>query len=559
MLNLNNTYKKLTLFFPLFIISVVFYIPNIGGFGYSLPFNLFTLLTSSLVIFTVVHCACLKNLFEYDNFFFALCIFFIFLCLPVLISDEFQFYKSLPRFLTILFGLLYYFSLMQLKPEKSYLTLLLLLICTSSFVSSCFSLFQNYLMTSESYFAVKIEYGRPTGIFQQVNVLASFTATGIAVCLYLLNSLKNKYLILFLITCVFVNFWVLFLTQSRTGLLAGAILICYYSFIYFKSKEFKKIIILIGILITSLTLAKTLPYGAGNDYITKKEVISSPTIRMYIYQDSLELFLQEPITGHGYGSFHRQLTDYSAGKAIERNNINYGKKVTHPHNELLLWMVEGGAIAGVAIVLIFSYFCYLIYYSKHKNKLGVFLLSMPILLHTLTEHPFYQSTIHFVFFVTLIYITLKQCSIPQRKINLDRSLIKILNLLIVLCIVIFSLTALQSVIKLKKYIYDEPNNHILLSQTLNPFIDYKFKEIQTNTLKLEFALQQNNYNEINEFILWSEGFLKAYPSDYIYFETIRAMKALLMMEQAEELNNKAKYLYPQNNSWETGIWVPSKN
>lgn len=507
----------------------------------------------------LIHYACLKGEFLCDNFFFALCIFFILIIPPVLVSSEPQLYKFLPRFLTILFGLLYYFSLIQLKTEKKSLTLLLFLICTSSFISACFSLFQNYLMTSDSYFAIRIEYGRPTGIFQQVNVLASFTATGIAVGLYLLNSLKNKFLVFFLIICTFVNFWVLFLTQSRTGLLAGLVLVTYYAFTYLKSKEIKKLVILIGVLTVSLTLAKTLPYSAGNDYITKKEIISSPTIRMYIYQDSLELFLQKPFTGHGYGSFHRVLTDYSATKAIERNNINYGKKVTHPHNELLLWMVEGGAIAGMAIVLIFSYFCYLIYYSKHKNKLGAFLLSTPIMLHTLTEHPFYQSTIHLIVFLTLIYVTLKQCGVTKHTINLNCSLVKILNLLLALNIVIFSLTALQSTIKLRQYIYNEPNNHILLSQTLNPFIDYKFKEIQTNTLKLELALQHNNNNEINEFILWSEVFLKAYPSDYIYFETIRAMRALLLMEQAEKLNNKAKYLYPQNSSWEKGIWTPSEN
>ena len=110
-----------------------------------------------------------------------------------------------------------------------------------------------------------------------------------------------------------------------------------------------------------------------------------------------------------------------------------------------------------------------------------------------------------------------------------------------------------------RYIYNEPNNHILLSQVLNPIAEYKFIEIRTNTLKLDIAIFNDDKKEISKFIDWSHEFLKAYPSDYIYFETIRAMKTLLMTEQAEKLNNTAKYLYPQNNSWETGIWAPSDN
>ncbi|MGO2293371.1 hypothetical protein, partial [Pseudoalteromonas sp.] len=135
----------------------------------------------------------------------------------------------------------------------------------------------------------------------------------------------------------------------------------------------------------------------------------------------------------------------------------------------------------------------------------------------------------------------------------------VLNLVFFIILIIFSLTALQSSMLLRQYIYKEPNNHILLSQTLNPFVEYKFKEIQINTIKLEVALQQKNYNEVINFLTWSEVFLKAYPSDYIYFETIRAMKALSMGKQANALTIEAKHLYPKNNSWDTGTWEPSNS
>lgn len=533
--------------------------PNSGGFGYSLPFNSLALLSLGLIIFVLAQLACKNSEFSTDNFLKAACILLIILSSPLLCSNETQLYKSFPRFFTILIGILLYFALTQLNPNKAQLKQLLLLVCASTFISSCFALYQNYLMTSDSYFAIKIEYGRPTGIFQQVNVLASYTATGIAVSLYLLGSVKNKLIINLLLACTLINSWVLFLTQSRTSLLAGAIIALYYLLLLIKKRKLKKLTLLIALVGTSLMLAKTIPYSAGNDYVTKKEIISSPKIRMYIYQDSFELFLQKPLLGHGYGSFHRKIIDYSATKAAERGGINYGVKVTHPHNEILLWVVEGGIIAGLPIIVIFSYFCYLIFSSKASNKVGLFLLITPILIHTLTEHPFYQSTLHYAVFVTLIFIVLKLCNLGNNSINLNISIIKVLNLVFFIILIIFSLTALQSSMLLRQYIYKEPNNHILLSQTLNPFVEYKFKEIQINTIKLEVALQQKNYNEVINFLTWSEVFLKAYPSDYIYFETIRAMKALSMGKQANALTIEAKHLYPKNNSWDTGTWEPSNS
>lgn len=553
----NNT--TIILFAPLFILSVLFYLPNSGGFGYALPFNSLALASLALVVFALINCACRKQEFAVDGFFKAACLLLVMLLIPLLWSNEFQLYKSLPRFFTILLGILFYFALSQLNPNETQLKQLLLLICFSTCISSCFALYQNYLMTSDSYFAIKIEYGRPTGIFQQVNLLASYTATGFAISLYLIRSIKNKLIINLLLFSLLINLWVLFLTQSRTGLLAGALIALFYIFLFIKNKQFKKSILFVTLIGMALILAKNLPYSLDNDYITKKEVISSPKIRLNIYQDSFELFLQKPFLGHGYGSYHNALINYAATKSEERNNTNYAAKVTHPHNEIVLWVVEGGIFAGIPMVLFFSYFCHLILSGKAINKIGLFLLITPILIHILTEHPFYQSTIHYSVFITLLFIVLKFCNSGIDSVKLPTSAIKILNLVTFIILIAFSLTALQSSIVLRKYIYKEPNNHMLLSQAFNPFIEYKFREIRINTLKLEAALQQKNYDGVIDFIEWSERFLQAYSSDYVYFETIRALKSVSMNTQANTLTIHAKYLYPQNNSWDTGIWKPSNS
>lgn len=108
----------------------------------------------------------------------------------------------------------------------------------------------------------------------------------------------------------------------------------------------------------------------------------------------------------------------------------------------------------------------------------------------------------------LFYIT-KTCNLKESDIGINQSFLKISNLLIVIFSTLFSLTAIQSIIVLKHYIYDEPNNHLMLSKTLNPFVEYKFKEIQVNTLKLEIAIQNQNHAEVNTFLNWSKDFLQA--------------------------------------------------
>lgn len=547
--------KTALLFAPFLLFSIFFYIPNVGGFGFSLPFNSFALLSLTWALLIVVYQSIKSNHpIKSDRFLAVSFVIFTLLLLPLMWSKQVQLYSALPRLIFIILGLHTYFCLLQIKNKKKFNESLLYLICFSTLLSACFALYQFYLMTADSYFAIKIEYVRPVGIFQQVNVLASYTATGIAISLYLLTRSKQKSFKKFLYLCVFVNSWALFLTQSRTGFLAYGVIICWYIFFILKEREIRTLLTLISCILASFVMAKTIPYSTGNEHVTKKEIFSSPNERLHIYQDSLEAFLEKPIFGHGYGSFHRVITDLSATKAADRNNINIGKRITHPHNELILWLVEGGIITALAIILLFYYLCSTIYSSNSKNKFGLFLLVTPILLHCNTEHPFYQSFIHFFVLIFLLFYITKACNVNESTIQINLSLLKIANLLIAVFITLFTLTAIQSSIVLRHYIYSEPNNHLLLSKTLNPFIEYKFKEIQINTLKLEVAIRNQNYAEINSFLNWSEEFLQVYPSDYIYFERIRALISLGLKEHAKAERKLAKTLYPQNTSWDKGVW-----
>ena len=554
---LTNKYLYFSL---LFLLSFNVYLPNAGNNSLSLPFNSSTIFTTSLIIFLGLYKVSINKKIVINRLALIFGLTIIALLTPNLWHKAPHFLLVAPKFIYIFIGFLYYIALLQLFGNKKSYSLLYF-VCGATLISSFFSIYQNYLMGPNSYFIVDIEYGRPFGVFQQVNVLSSFMASGIAVSLYLLfiKGELNEKIKKLLYLNFFSTTWVLILTQSRIGYLAGAIIFTYYLFYFLKQKKHKALISIISIFCIAFTLAKLLPYGAGDEYETKREVITSPTVRFQIYKDSFELFLKKPLTGHGYGYFHYAITNYSAAKSSERNNLNIGRKLNHPHNEQLLWLVEGGIIPWLALTMLAFCFLLLVYKSKHYFKIPMLLMLLPIFLHTQVEHPFYQSFPHFITFITLVFVISKEMKFTEFSKTANPTIFKVGGLVTLILLTTYSFTALQTTNILYRYIYNEPNNHILLSQVLNPIAEYKFIEIRTNTLKLDIAIFNGDKKEISKFIDWSHEFLKAYPSDYIYFETIRAMKTLLMTEQAEKLNNTAKYLYPQNNSWETGIWAPSDN
>ena len=178
--------NPILLFSPILLISVVFYIPNSGGSTFSLPYNSIALIFLGFAIFVTINSTINRcRNFIFDNFLIVSFLCFIALFIPLIWSESSQYYSALPRLVTIFIGLLLYFSLLQLKHLRYFLKYLLHLICLSVVLSSLFTLYQFYVMSPNSYFAINMEYGRPVGIFQQVNVLASFTATGLATSYYL--------------------------------------------------------------------------------------------------------------------------------------------------------------------------------------------------------------------------------------------------------------------------------------------------------------------------------------------------------------------------------------
>jgi O-antigen ligase len=90
------------------------------------------------------------------------------------------------------------------------------------------------------------------------------------------------------------------------------------------------------------------------------------------YQAAIELFLEKPILGQGPRSFRINCNSTNIDKkTIENRDYyrDYRACSTHPHNYLLEFLSENGAIGGFFFIGLFL-FVFIIVYKKNKKKIN---------------------------------------------------------------------------------------------------------------------------------------------------------------------------------------------
>ncbi|STW66278.1 lipid A core-O-antigen ligase [Klebsiella michiganensis] len=76
--------------------------------------------------------------------------------------------------------------------------------------------------------------------------------------------------------------------------------------------------------------------------------------------------------------------------------------LTYPHNDLLFWWVEGGAVALLGLLVLGVSGFWLLLRRPGVRQLALLACLMPILLHTQLEYPLYQSPVHWLFVLILV-------------------------------------------------------------------------------------------------------------------------------------------------------------
>jgi|GEM_PF-2217148 len=243
----------------------------------------------------------------------------------------------------------------------------------------------------------------PQGFFYNPNTYSGFLTPLIPLSLYLYWKHKKSYLICIASFLIFSNL----LSTSRAGIFSMALSLLIVSYFFLKNKERR---ILTGLVIgASIAFALYIIFPYILDLFTTTQQDSFSPInatlekgsksivqKYYQHQDTLKLFLKEPLFGHGINSYHGIIETVS--------NPYFQKIQAHTHNIFLNILVE----LGLAGFILFALFVVIIlkrslFSSNYFFKASLF----AYFVHNLVEYNFPPPPFQVIFFV-LAALTMKE-------------------------------------------------------------------------------------------------------------------------------------------------------
>lgn len=513
----------------LFLISPFYLVSSLGGTGFDLPFNITVWAAATLVIAYSVWYFCGQDKLILPANYKGL------LALPVgiLLAAALAGVKDpitwLFRITYVIAGVLFLFGLFQFRLKNTDRILLMLAVAT--LLHGLFGIVQLFQPPLLVEWIPKTNTQIATGIFQQVNVMASFLVTGILICIYLCLrpiAYKRFYLKLFLLLTISVANYVMVSTGSRIGLLSGLfglalLLIGYRNQV---RKNWKTIIAVVLLIIAASWLAKE---GLHKTLDKTYQVIEAQYSdqRLSIYRISLDAFSEAPIRGHGIGTFMEKFGFASSRFYQQHPAVELPIYLGHPHNELLQWGIEGGLLSLMGIlVALYSVFWFAI---KHKQQrfIAYLALLLPITFHTQVEHPFYISSLHWFVWLIILFVLLNHYVVIRNNLisTMTRNTLKVVSLLILvigLLFTIHSLFAQKQLYAYAKGIQDVSNMRLALS---NPY----FKRVSEQVViraNLHDAIALNEQDKISKIATWLEAQIAFKPELPLFGDLLEAYTAL---------------------------------
>lgn len=564
-MQLNNTVlvKTTFLFFAMFAIHISLYSPL--GTGLYLAYNSLTWLTMSILIGLGFWNLSKTKTFNFTPLIYFIAVGSILLFIPMFYANA-NLLSALPRFIGFLGGVLLFISLYQLKLNaKAKLDILFILLLGITIESSLglLQLFLNDLLVMLAGTNYELLNNRPSGVFRQPNVMASFMATGIVLSL-LLNfykpeqgyDLKRTFLIRY---SIFSCALVLVTLQSKTGYLGAIIGLALFTPIFIKKfSTYKSVLSLlcIGFLAGILSFNSIQGIEGIEGSSRGEKLYSDGGVRTDIIKTSYNMYKEAPLVGHGYGKFERSyLETHHKQMALDPELKSPVTNLDHPHNEYLLWATEGGLIAFLGLIVL-SLGGLLIFKGKVKlEKLALFSLCIPILLHTQTEKPFYLSAVHWLYFISLLwFIDGKLNHLVSYNVK-SYLLAKLTAVIVPILVIPFMISTIHTSLKVSSFIASDYKKTEYLSDIVNHIAWQGYFEEFYNNTKFYDAVSKDNFKHLNEYIAWSYEYLQTTPRSHLYENLI--LSIVILEKNDYEINlafkNKvyaeANTLYPTRDVW----------
>ncbi len=548
----------------LLVVSPLYFHNNLGGTGLRIPNNIFIWLIASGFIswslYTLTQQA--KISLPKGTLFllaFPIIAWFNSICAGVEIFNQWLF-----RMLFIWGGVFYFFALFQQRFKQSHWDRLLFFILFAGLLHSLMGLAQIVFVKDIPNWLPINTSGDPTGFFQQINNQASFQVTVILIIMWLNTRptilLANKWRFYFSLLVLGLSSFIVAYSGSRVGTLSfliAAPLLIISRFKYIKL-HYKKWLLILTTLVIAISSANSIEQRRGLMSVAQKTAAIdagySASARLGIYSIALDLIKEQPIWGHGIGSFVR-VWQYKKPAFYEQHPDATlpSQRVSHPHNELMFWLVEGGLFAGLGLLVFFLTVLIALLKLPHSRRYAYMALLVPISLHTQVELPFYISSLHWFLFLTLLALVLSpyKTSITLNISYAAQKSIKLLSIGFLLATTFFFIHSYQASLELKKFVLTKDVNFDSMSTALN---NAYFEELTTNLLMFSMfhtSIKKEITSNVRLVEDWAEQTISFDPHPNFFRIAIDANIYLKNSQKACDIVKTAKAMYPDNDRFQT--------
>lgn len=420
---------------------VCIFIPNSGGSGVKLPYNLTFIgwLGVVMLYFSTAHKNSNKQL---------QCILIYAGGLILLLAWMSSFWQSPGVWVLALALAVWYFlsCIVISNNRKCFVLFFLFILALAQALIGLIQTFMPHLAMQLYEYDWLRNQGRPYGIFQQVNLLASFLASGIGCGFLLLMQQRLRRNTLLCIAGLSLLTFVLVLNQSRAGEIGAILIVLCLTALLWRQYPARSVAALMLMAISAATawyvtqhttvLVNGVPYSMARDYA------GSTHARWQILVITWQMIMEKPWFGWGYGTFEYAFSRFVL--AHPEQGYTYSSIVTHPHNELLYAWFQGGVVALSGMLLLFAGWVKIVMSAWRQGRVqtGYALLIIPLLVHLNLEYPFYQSFVHFGLFILLLRLGV--IDNPQHQTVRARTGLRLAACGVAAALLAFSLTALYA-------------------------------------------------------------------------------------------------------------------
>ncbi|WP_156168592.1 PglL family O-oligosaccharyltransferase [Yersinia pekkanenii] len=444
----------------------------------------------------------------------------------------------LPRILGLWGGVILLLGLFRLKLSTGIRQGWLVLILLSSWGQAMLAILQLSVFTSNNWMEFDIAQ-RPYGIFQQTNVLASYLATGYGIAAYLFMLSGHRVIRGISIVTLLIFPGLLMLLQSRIGWIGGIATLLLLALYYWRQRQIAWLWLC---SLLSLLAAFYLPEQMNDSGQILKE--ASNRERGLMLEYTWQMIQQHPWLGWGYGNFEPTFARELAQNGLIFNKLLYP---SHPHNEVLYGWVEGGIMALIGmLVLAIGYIKPLL--MQPKTVFPLWVITLPIALHLMTEFPLYQSTAHWLVLILLGRLMVPESMLvptirpPNRWQHWRHATVVLLALSTLLFMVtgfktgrVLTLTERTGLVDMRP-----------LDGLINPYIQWeRYKYIKHINLLLRFN-QHPDPALLTQFRVWAEQYIQLHNDPNVYQSLIMIARYQNDAVQAHNLLQITQTLFPAN-------------